>query len=87
MKYLDIFLSSLCDELKNDCAELVNYIRNLNDTIYEKRNFRIRIHPLEFLNEFFDSWIEDSDYFYILMQGEADEKAVSAFEKAYGEFK
>ena len=87
MRYLDIFLSSSSDELKNDRAELVNYIRNLNDTIYEKRNFRIRIHSLEFLNESLDSLIEDSDYFYVLIQRVGDEKAVEAFEKAHALFK
>ena len=79
MKYIDLFLSSTTTDLKGDRDELVNYVRYLNEDVYKSRNVEIRMHLLSNQYEDIEKWLQDSEYFYVLLYKEADDKAIEQF--------
>ena len=82
MKYITIFLAMSEADMKEEKAELANYIRLLND-LYVKRGIFFELCGF---GEADVGYIDESQYFFLLFYREADEKIIRDFDVAIEKF-
>ena len=82
MKYIKIFLAMSEADMKEEKAELANYIRSLNDLYVGRGIFFEICGPGEKDAEY----IDESQYFFLLFYREADEQIIRDFDVAIEKF-
>ncbi|MBQ9082957.1 MAG: tetratricopeptide repeat protein [Clostridia bacterium] len=87
MKFINLFIASSAEDLREDRLVLGNFIRALNDK-YVKSDIYFRLFLREELPEaLHPQAVTDSEYFYILFHGKTDKQDRADFETALDRFR